>query len=88
MTVFPERGDRQAHSPGDVQRGFVELRILPARWSRVAMPCAACPMNPAHARPVGGGKGGTTPLPCAPVLRSSVSVMRFRSEPPISARSE
>ncbi len=88
MTVFPESGDRQAHPAGDIERGFVQLRILPARRSRVAMPRAACPVSPAHARPVGGGKGGTTPLPCAPVLRSSVSVMRFRSEPPIRARSE
>ena len=41
-----------------------------------------------HARPVGGGNGGTTPLPAAVVLRSSVSVMRLRSEPAIRIRSE
>lgn len=88
VTMIPEPGDRQANPAGDVQRGFVELRILPARRSRVAASRAVSPVSPAHARPVGGGKGGTTPLPCAPELRSSVSVMRFRSEPPIRTRSE
>ena len=88
VTMVAKSGDRQAHPAGDVQGGFVELRILPAGRSRVATPPAGCPVSSAHARPVGGGKGGTTPLPCAPVLRSSVSVMRFRSEPPMRARSE
>ncbi len=50
-------------SPRYVQRRLVQLRVLPARRASGAAPGAGSSVGLAHARPVGGGNGGTTPLP-------------------------
>ena len=88
VAAVAEHSNGDPDSPRYIQRRLVQLRVLPARRASVAAPGAGSSVGLAHARPVGGGNGGTTPLPWAAVLRSSVSVMRFRSDPPTRMRSE
>ncbi len=83
----PERIEHGAGAPRDDERGFVQLRILPPWRFRSAPGGSRGAPAGRHARPGGAGNGGTTPLPC-PLLRSTVSVMRFRSDPATRMRSE